>query len=314
MNEIVGQRQTRRPRLLAIEWLALFSAYVLIAGSVFGLRIYMPDRGAALFSFEHYLLPLAAVIVVGVFWGRGSVDLKAVQLRCRLLASLAFIVFSHFNIKLWAHLINETKWDAQFKAIDLDLPLLQQACLFISAALKSTLFGWDSAYHDVFVGMFVLAIIVAAFDGAAALERLVTLIGAVLVFGGLSYLLAPAFGPFIFDINRSPVQQLMLSFQLSFIDSGGANYSGENFIMPLGAMPSLHVAHGWVLTWVVARMHVWIGVLFALTLIFIGAEAVASKWHYLVDIPVGLAVAALSKCFVRHFLPQAGSAKSMQRA
>jgi hypothetical protein len=57
-------------------------------------------------------------------------------------------------------------------------------------------------------------------------------------------------------------------------------------------MPSLHIAHAAVMTWYMHKSRLIVRWPFLAILLFILVESVVSRWHYLVDAPAGLAVAA----------------------
>lgn len=288
------ERPPRRFQILSVEWLALATS-ALCAMLVYakGLRVYVPDGRATLFSFEHYLAPLAGLLVLGMLTG-SRFRLRRALVQLRLMLSLAAIVFWHFNLKLWAGLLNTERFDALYARID----VAQEGCVeFLKAFgffLGHWLFNWPTAYHDAFVAMFVAALLVHSWVSVYALERLVTAIGLVLLFGGLAYVIAPAWGPFVYQPTMNPAQSAMMEFQSRFVNSAGAIFHGNNFIMPLAAMPSLHVAHAWLLLQMMAQLSRWTLLATAPVAVYITGEALNSGWHYLIDIPAGLLIMGMA--------------------
>lgn len=64
--------------------------------------------------------------------------------------------------------------------------------------------------------------------------------------------------------------------------------------MPLAAMPSLHVAHAWVLLYYAWKHLRALGWLYLPCFLFLSSEAVVSRWHYLIDLVPGLIIAWIS--------------------
>jgi hypothetical protein len=161
------------------------------------------------------------------------------------------------------------------------------------------LFFWPHAYHDVFVGMFVVSFSVHGWRGAKELQTLAVAVALVLLIGGLTYWIAPAKGPFIWGDVLVPeataaVQKDMNIFTTTFAATGGAGYSGKYFVAMLAAMPSLHVAHTVVLVWFAWRFVSKLGWIYLLPFAYIISAAVAEGWHYVVDLPAGALVAVIS--------------------
>jgi hypothetical protein len=208
-------------------------------------------------------------------------------------------VFLHFNFKLWAQLINPLRWDGVYQSIDqiFSPALVILENLRAGFALLPDLLRHP--YHEVFIGMFIVSFSVHALKGhREILLRLVTPVATVLILGGLAYSVAPAWGPFIFapapDAVTSEIQSEMASFQHEFNRSDGAEYDPSKFIGALAAMPSLHLAHSFVFFLFGLRYARPLGFVYAPCFVFLAAEAVIGKWHYLIDLPAGIAIAFIS--------------------
>src|SRR5262249_10265343 len=66
------------------------------------------------------------------------------------------------------------------------------------------------------------------------------------------------------------------------------------FTAPLAAMPSLHFAAAFVMAYYAWRAQLAIAPLAVAIVGWISIESVVSRWHYLVDLPAGLVVAAVA--------------------
>jgi membrane-associated phospholipid phosphatase len=86
----------------------------------------------------------------------------------------------------------------------------------------------------------------------------------------------------------------MLEFYRQSVSQGSAwiaQHGSTHFTVGLAAMPSLHAA-GAFLFWLFAWKHGRILLpLYSILLFFILVTSIASRWHYAIDIPVGIALA-----------------------
>jgi membrane-associated phospholipid phosphatase len=126
--------------------------------------------------------------------------------------------------------------------------------------------------------------------------------------GTLAYLVAPAVGPFIYEAGLNPMitggQSSMLNFHAQSL-AGGPQWLAENgsanFTVGLAAMPSLHSASAF-LFFLFAWHHGKILLpLYGFILLYILVMAVASRWHYLIDVPVGMLIAWVSYKLAERF-------------
>lgn len=274
----------------------------------FGVHLYIPNGHSTLFATEHYVAPLFASFAIAYGarcgWSLNGASitamLKEVGKAIFIVLGYTVIVFLHFNFKLWAHLVNPVRWDEAYQRLDDALPLLILTIRFFHAPWDELTERWPHAYHDVFVGMFLLSLAIHAVraKSGTVLTELATAIALVLTIGGMSYAVAPALGPFVFSAGFNPtatdIQLHMLAFQTRFITSGGTAFDGAEFVSALGAMPSLHTAHAFIFLYYAWKDVRWMGYLYIPAFIFIVTEAIAAKWHYFIDLPIGLAIALLS--------------------
>lgn len=284
-----------------IEFVGLCAAAIcFFCVLVLGMSWYMPSGHSALFSTRHYLLPLLFALALALFGQRNkntSVFFADLLIACRVAFAFIWVVLFHFNFKLWAQLLNPLRWDDVLILGDAwladRLPLLDS----LQALSGRLQFFWPSAYHDVFVAMFFVSLAGHAVfsPGLRRLSEVMTAVAAVLLIGGVAYAVMPAWGPFIYAPGTNElatyIQQQMAGFQADFVASGGSRYRGENFVMALGAMPSLHTSHAFVLLYFAWKYTRWLGLVYLPLCVFILSEAVAAKWHYALDLPAGMVVA-----------------------
>jgi membrane-associated phospholipid phosphatase len=118
--------------------------------------------------------------------------------------------------------------------------------------------------------------------------------------GSISYLVAPALGPFIYEQGASAYStNLEHGFLLvhQAILAGGTRWLGDNtgafLTSGLGAMPSLHIAIAVVFLYYAQRHGSWLAWIYWPALVWIGFEAMASRWHYGIDLVFGFALSAV---------------------
>jgi hypothetical protein len=268
----------------------------MILSVVFRLSWFFPDGHSSLFVTKHYVVPLLFALIIAFIGRTGAKALLAF----RLVVAFTLIVFLHFNLKLWAQLVNPLRWDVTYQSIDEWFSPILAVVHLLRSPWNALTTHWPYAYHDVFVGMFFVSLAThAAFNRSdRTLSEVTTTVAIILSMGGLAYFLAPALGPFIFEdgsnIEATRIQHDMAAFQGKFIASAGKSFHSGNFIMPLAAMPSLHTAHTFALFFYAWRSLRWLGWIYLPPFLFIIIEAVTAKWHYLIDIPAGLAIAGVA--------------------
>jgi hypothetical protein len=290
---------------LAVEVMALISLVTLLAiPATFGVQIYYPDAGTLWFAFYHYLGPLIPVLVIPAALvrllpkGRNS---NRLPLIFGLRSGIAFtaVVFVHFNLKLWAQLINPHSFDSTYRNIDKALGPITVWMEWLGDSMRGPLSFLPHAYHELFVAMFFVSFLVHGTAGRPRdFHHLLGSVAAVLWIGGLCYALAPAMGPFVFESSTDPttteIQQHMFSFYSRFIATDGASYSPAFFVSAIAAMPSLHLAHSLVFGYFAFRHTHLLGWAYVLPITYIALNAVALKWHYVIDLPAGAMIAIVS--------------------
>ena len=280
----------------------------------FGLPISLPAGKSLAFTGMGNLVPLivvAAGLLITLLTQRAG---RTLYFATALVAYGAILIM-HFNIKLWVHVINSSLWDEQFWRIDEMLRPLINGAIGFHNGLAAIIGPVDWLYLFAFLAMFVCSIIVHSSRSFLVFRKMILTAMLVHVLGGLSYLIAPSLGPFIYESGVNALETHRQLFMLTAHDAalhGGISWfrtEGSEFLATgLAAMPSLHVASSAVFVyyaWRHERHLCW----FYLPLFgFIMIEAVATRWHYLVDVVAGLGLTALAILIVdsafRRWMPQ----------
>ena len=218
-----------------------------------------------------------------------------------LLALFVAVIYVHFHIKMWVPLINPRLYDASYFAIDDRFRFLIEGLRTLRGEIAIVLPAPDVWYELAFFSMFSLSFWFHAAGQRRWHYHNMVAITLTELLGPMLYLVAPAVGPFLFERGDNPMAtaaqlrmygefQAMRAAGVSWLDQHGAQY----FTAPLAAMPSLHFAATFVLAYYAVRARLVVAPIVVAALAWIGIESVASRWHYLVDLPVGLAVAVVA--------------------
>ncbi len=233
-----------------------------------------------------------------------------------------FIVanYLHFSFKGWLPLINPTLYDAAYMASDEWLRPLVDAFTWASTTIRTNLnpeFRW---YQFLFLTMFILtfcrfaAVRDAYYPHFAVGMLLMTSLGV------LSYLIAPALGPFIYEDGNTVAATkaqagMYAAYQKVQVEGAAwiARHGSAYFTGALAAMPSLHVGYASLMTYYMLKSRDFMAPLFVLLWLWILVDSVALRWHYAIDAPAGVALAALviwltSRLLARGEDSQAGEA------
>lgn len=282
-----------------------------ILASYLGTRLVIPDGRISYYLGFRYAVPIALATIyfslpLIIFWIKGGKDpLPVIWLEVGrnslFLVCFVVVMWAHFHIKMWVPLINPHRFDDLYQRIDeLALPVINTLVL-IRASVASYLFEVDWWYMWAFIGMFF-----ASFTYHCAVNRnyfrhllTATLLNQSL--GAFSYLLVPAIGPFIYVEGKNAIASLQQTGMWAAYNQftvNGVSWLNENsvsyFNAGLAAMPSLHAGASWVFLWYACKSRTILAPLYVILFAWIGIEAVVSKWHYLIDIPAGMLLAAIS--------------------
>ena len=290
---------------------AIFAAIAVLLSRMAGVPFGKPVDGTIpAFGVDFSVPPLAAAVgylllqVGCALFGRTRHPVRRLLQRMLddylLLVLFVVVIYIHFNIKMWVPLLNPHRYDVEYFAIDQAVRPVLDILGWIRAKVALGLPAVDLWYQ---VGFF--SIIVVSFMGHSVGNRrwhYHNMIALLLIemIGPLTYLIAPAVGPFIFEQGPN---RLATAAELSMYDvykqvlSGGAAWIAQHgsvaFAEPLSAMPSLHLGAATVVTYYAVRARHPILPFVLLATLWIGIESVVARWHYLVDLPVALVLAIL---------------------
>ncbi|QLI80990.1 phosphatase PAP2 family protein [Chitinibacter fontanus] len=282
-----------RIKLLPLEILSLSATTIaLTLHFLLKLKFYSPGFQPTIFSIKHYLIGVAISYTILI---TRTTNEKGKTNALRNILSLTLIIYLHFQFKLWSSIINKNNFDQFYQSLDNSITPLLTIISFINLGFSPIKSAIENPYHHLFVSLFFISFIVQSIKNhQKGIDELLLSFSLVLVLGGLSYSLTPAFGPFVFDVQNANLAQIsMLTFSLDFLASNGQHYINNNFIMPLAAMPSLHTAHTLTLYHYARRDSRILSYLYIPVVIFILTEAITSKWHYSLDIIVGIILAKI---------------------
>lgn len=277
--------------------LLLLCAGIFAAGLVAGMPPTYPDSYSLAPLLGHYLGPVLvavalklAFIIVHSLRKRPSKHNNP-YLVLKLFPFVAGITFFHFNFKVWAPIIHPANYDAVLYASDLKLQPIVTLFMWVRSSVASLLhMNVDIAYHGLFVLMFFTSMVLHTLrDSEAGQRRLIFGIAAILAVGGVSYWIWPSAGPFVFrgglsELGRGAQEGMLTLYNQ--VRATGIRDSGD-FVGGLAAMPSLHVAHVLFLCIMMRRVSKILFYVYGAISTWIVIEAVASGWHYVIDLPAG---------------------------
>jgi hypothetical protein len=215
-----------------------------------------------------------------------------------LMGLFVLATYFHFSLKTWAHLINPNRFDATYMAIDRTLRPVIDLFDLIRMEYFTQVPNTDALYQAAFLAMFISGFCTLAVTRNPVYPRFCVGVLLTICLGALSYLVAPALGPFLYEqgLNAKATEaqagmlwahQQVMHEGMSWIAEAGPDY----FTGGLAAMPSLHLTHALVMTWFMVRARSLLIPLFLLICFWVTIESVASRWHYLIDLPAGALLA-----------------------
>jgi mitochondrial fission protein ELM1 len=289
---------------------AIFAAVVLCISMVIGARLTLPGSGKIPGLETNYWIPPVAAIVGYLFLQSATRYVGAHRRSWReisrhalddylLLFLFLLVVCIHFNLKMWIPLINPGLYDQDYFAIDQAARPVLGFLGELRSAIAQVLPAVDIWYQAAFFSVFVLSFLSHALgDRRFHYHNMMALL-LIETVGPLTYLIAPALGPFIFEHGPSAAAtsaQLHMRDEYMKALQGGASWinahGSEYFAQPLAAMPSLHVGAAFIILYYSARARSWMMPLAMLAFGWIFIESVVARWHYLIDLPAGLLLAA----------------------
>ena len=300
---------------------ALFALVVVTISLVIGTPLNPPDErisvvlginigiplGLAMLS---YLATQAVLIVLGRGERSGRRILGDLTNDMFLLALFVAANYLHFNLKMWIPLINPALYDAAYMATDEQLRPIVDAFTWISTTIRSNFIPEFRWYQFIFFTMFVLTFCRFSAVRNAYYPRFAVSMLLMVSLGALSYLIAPALGPFIYEDGNTLVateaqagmytayQQIQVE-GVAWIERHGSDY----FTGALAAMPSLHVGYASLMTYYMLKNRDYLAPLFVFFWLWILFDSVALRWHYVIDAPAGLAFCAVVIWLTNRLLP-----------
>lgn len=290
-------KQLRAQFWLEIAIAAVFVGAMLAVSFATGLPVHTPSSSSAMAIGMHYLYPFVAV---ALFFSLASLfgTKRHLAVVVVALAAYAIVLWAHFNVKLWSHYLNSNSFDAFYWMTDQWIRPLIDLCIEATGWLVSLHPLMDRFYVLSFVLLFVISFTVHAINCPREFREV--FIAALLLqgLGGFAYSLFPAVGPFIYEtgpVDHITQSQLGMYAGYQEMMAGGIPWFEANgqlyFVAGLGAMPSLHSASTFLFTAYMWKYDRKLFVIYAPILALILIMAIGTRWHYAIDLPVGIALA-----------------------
>jgi len=283
-------------------WLEMAISATFVAGMLAisfstGLPVNTPNSESAMAIGMHYLYPF---ITVALFFSLASLFGTKRHFAVVVVALFAYaiVLWAHFNAKLWAPYLNPSSFDAFYWMTDQWIRPVIDFCIDATEWIVSLHPSMAQFYVVSFVLLFVVSFTVHAINCPKEFREV--FIAALLLqgLGGFAYSLFPAVGPFIYEIGavdhitRSQLgmyaaNQQMMAGGIPWLEANGQLY----FVAGLGAMPSLHSASTFLFTAYMWKYDRRLFAVYAPILALILIMAIGTRWHYAIDLPVGIAMA-----------------------
>jgi hypothetical protein len=265
-----------------------------------GLKLVLPSSNALQFTGMSYAVPLSMIFALGLFM---ILTNRKMRLAYYLVGGFAYgvILIIHFNVKLWMGIINPLRWDEFYWETDQMVRPIIDASYVVHNLVGMVLPAENHLYLFAFLAMFASSIIAHSMRSFMVFRKVIFTAMLVHVLGALSYLILPAVGPFIYEagvnaLETARQEHMYQSYQA--LMAGGkpwmASEGSQYLFSAIAAMPSLHVASSAVFVYYAWKHERWLGWLYLPIFVFIMFEAMATRWHYLIDVVAGLALTGLA--------------------
>jgi hypothetical protein len=308
LNTPLGAVQLPRWVLAALLLSTGFGLVVTLIGIAVGVPLTPPtERVSLALGFNAAIPVLLGFVSYALARGVNMAVSRRLQFRelgraaaadLTVLVCFTLLVYFHFNLKMWIPLINPLRFDEAYMATDRFFEPVIATFEWVRSLLPTELPLFDHFYQLGFFLMFIISFAVLAVSRDRHYPHYALGLMLVISLGGLSYLIAPAVGPFLFEDGANAAateaQAGMWAAYQTLVETGPswiAAYGADYFTGPPAAMPSLHLAHATVMVYYLNRSRLAIRWPFMLLWAFILIESVVSRWHYLVDAPAGILVA-----------------------
>ena len=302
-----------------------FGALVAATSLVIGTPLNLPDERVSLVLGINIIVPLGLAITCylvtqGILVLRGKAKRTLRQILDDMANDLILVAlyvaanYLHFNLKMWIPLINPALFDAAYMASDEWLRWLVDAFTWTSTSIRANLVPEFRWYQFLFLAMFVLTFCRLAAVRNALYPRFAVSMLLMVTLGALSYLIAPALGPFIYEDGTAMAATeaqagMYAAYQIVQVEGAAwiARNGSDYFTGALAAMPSLHVGYASLMTYFMLKNRDYFAPLFVLFWIWILVDSVALRWHYVIDAPAGIALCVLVIWLTDRLLARNGS-------
>ncbi|MCB9990493.1 MAG: phosphatase PAP2 family protein [Rhodospirillales bacterium] len=221
--------------------------------------------------------------------------MKNILFDCYFLLLFVGVVYLHFQIKAWMPLINPVMHDDFYMMIDRKMDWFIGAMRWVRGLVAGSTSRVDFLYQIGFLAMFATSLWAHSMGHRRWHYHNMVAILIMQMIGALTYLIAPAVGPFMFEQGPNAAateaqQGMLAAFQM--VQEQGAAWlqvhGGDYFTGPPAAMPSLHIAGALIMSWYIVRAKSVLAPFMVMMTCWIFIESVVSRWHYLIDLPPGL--------------------------
>lgn len=315
----------------AIAIVSAFAFAVLLIAAVFGAPLLFPRERTSAALGINAVLPVALALTAYLVIRAYKVVAKKIQpteppllrvigVDLTFMSLFVIATYFHFSLKTWVQVINPNLYDDAYFAVDLWLQPVIDVFYWIRINLFALVPNADDWYQAAFLLMFITGFCTFAISRSPAYPKFCIGVLLTMSLGGLSYLIAPALGPFVFEpglnAKATEAQAGMLWAHkqavrggMPWIEAAGPQY----FTGALAAMPSLHIAHAVVMTYFAAVARSVLVPLFVLICFWVLIESVASRWHYVIDLPFGLLLAAIVIWLTNCFCSETGGKTALEK-
>lgn len=274
-----------------IQWYDPLLAFDMFNSLVVPAFIY----GVTLFMYEvirHHHLKIKITTLIAKSFGRG--------LRVWIIFYLALII--KFNVKMNIGVWRNVLYDPTLYLIDHWLG--QGFHWFVQwhhwlDGIYDVTPLYTLFYQMLFLGTFVILSLVSE----RAFRELFAATIFMLLLGCTGYILWPALGPFLYDAPQSPYMQTVFEHMFAryqlYVSHDGSSYVPAFLTQGLAAMPSLHMANTAVFVYFIWKYARWALIVYLPVAVFIAIEALYTKFHYFLDLIVGLELACIAIILAR---------------
>lgn len=287
---------------------AIFAAIMFAISLRIGVVFAVPNARIFNIVGVHSWIPIAMASIVYLLYQllRGQLSwatmIKRLSVDMSYIALLVIAFYLHFHLKAWIPLINPELYDDFYWHIEQYIRPFTDFIAPIRVFLSKLPF-FDKIYQLGYIFVFVTSFVIIAYVNRAVFRRFSLAFLLAIMLGCFSYLIAPAIGPFLYETglnaDATMAQSNLLKWHYVLREQGVAwlnPHMGDFFGASLAAMPSLHVAYCFMITYAIFNIYkiIWIRVFYLAFFMLVVCESVWSKWHYWIDAPAGIMVALIS--------------------